>query len=237
MLRHHLELVQNLFRTFACYIFNYTNMKGKTLSIVGILAAAIGALLIICNTAITKSGVIVTGGILFVGVGLANLIFFGAGKGSAQGTARVLTLIANAAAIILGLCMIVFRDVFSNLIPFIFGLLIAICAIWQFFTLAISVRPVQLPGWLYLFPVAILGGSVYIFFTDNTTSEHIVMLATGIAIALFGISCIIEGSLLGVHNRRRLHPAAPAPADADLDEPISEEEATVEHSSSDSNFE
>ena len=216
-------------------------MKGKTLSIIGILAAAVGALLIICNAAITKTGVIVTGGILFVGVGLINLIFFGAGKGSAHGAARVLTLIANAAAIVLGLCMIVFRDVFSGLIPFIFGLFIAICAIWQFFTLAISVRPVQLPGWLYLFPVAILGGAVYIFLTDNTTSEHVIMLATGIAIATFGVSCIIEGSLLGVQNRRLLHPAAEKPTDADLDEPVSEktqsDKAPVEHKPADTTFE
>lgn len=173
-------------------------MRGRTLTIAGIFAAAIAAVLILCHQSISLMGVAITCGIMFVAVGLINMIFFG--YKSHEESSKVLTMVSNAAAIVLGICMLVFRDEFQPMVAFMFGLLVAVCALWQFFVLAIGARPYQLPAWLYLFPVLLAGGSVYIFM-NPTREDQILILATGIAMAVLGGGCLIEGSILGVARR------------------------------------
>lgn len=173
-------------------------MKGRSLTIAGIFAAAIAAVLILCYQSINLMGVAITCGILFVAVGLINMIFYGYKSGDES--AKVLNLVTNAAAIVLGISMLVFREEFRPMIAFMFGLLVAVCALWQFFVLAIGARPYQLPAWLYLFPVLLAGGSVYIFM-NPTHEDSVLIFATGIAMAVLGVSCIIEGSILGVARR------------------------------------
>ena len=173
-------------------------MKGRSLTIAGIFAAAIAAVLILCYKSINLMGIAITCGILFVAVGLINMIFFGYRSGNES--AKVLNLVTNAAAIVLGISMLVFREEFRPMIAFMFGLLVAVCALWQFFVLAIGARPYQLPAWLYLFPVLLAGGSVYIFI-NPVHEENVLILATGIAMGVLGLSCLIEGSILGIARR------------------------------------
>lgn len=182
-------------------------MKGRSLTIAGIFAAAIAAVLILCYKSINLMGVAITCGILFVAVGLINMIFFGYRSGNES--AKVLNLVTNAAAIVLGISMLVFREEFRPMIAFMFGLLVAVCALWQFFVLAIGARPYQLPAWLYLFPVLLAGGSVYIFINPQH-DDSILIFATGIAMAVLGVSCLIEGSILGIarHNYEKTHAGA-----------------------------
>lgn len=176
-------------------------MKGRSLSVLGIFAAVIGAILIICFNSIKISGVIIVGGILFVCVGLVNLIFYTSVTRQESGMSKVLTFVTNAAAIVLGICMLVFQTVFAPLITFMFGLFVAICALWQFFVLAVGARPYQLPAWLYTFPILLIVGSVYIFFRRSAHEDTLLMLATGISLAVLGLGCIIEGSALGIARR------------------------------------
>lgn len=173
-------------------------MRGRSLTIAGIFAAAIAAVLILCYKSISLMGVAITCGILFVAVGLINMIFFGYRAGGES--SKVLNLVTNAAAIILGLSLLVFSEEFRPMVAFMFGLLVAVCSLWQFFVLAIGARPYQLPAWLYLFPVLLAGGSVYIFMNPNH-DDNILILATGIAMAVLGAGCLIEGSILGMARR------------------------------------
>ncbi len=173
-------------------------MRGRSLTIAGIFAAAIAAVLILCYKSISLMGVAITCGILFVAVGLINMIFFG--YKSHDESSKVLTLVSNAAAIVLGICMLVFREEFRPMVAFMFGLLVAVCALWQFFVLAIGARPYQLPAWLYLFPVLLAGGAAYIFINPNH-DDQILILTSGIAMAVLGAGCLIEGSILGVARR------------------------------------
>lgn len=175
-------------------------MKGKTLVFVGVLAAIIGAALLIANKQITAESVVITGAILFIVTGLGNLIVYGH-KDSKSSIAKIMSQVANAAAIILGVVMLVFQSTFVPLVSFIFGVLIALCALWQFFTLAVGIRPAQLPAWNYVFPLALVGVSAFIFFQGDALQTTI-MIATGSGIALFGLASIVEGSMLGAHNRR-----------------------------------
>lgn len=204
-------------------------MKGKSLSAIGLIALIAGALLIIFYEYITSAKVVLTGGILFVGVGVSNLIVFGQNTKESRGVARLFNQIANAAAIVLGICMLVFRDTFLPLVPFIFGLLVAVCSLWQFFLLAVGTRPYQMPAWQYLFPVLLAADAVYIFM-QKLTDERVIVLATGIGIALMGLACVVEGSSLGMCRRRAIKgaekpaaPETPAAAPAEAEAPLKSE--------------
>lgn len=178
-------------------------MKGKTLSAIGLVMLAVGVALMIFYTVVNSSNIVTGAGIAFAAVGVINLILI-ASSHKAGSVARVFTQLANGGAIILGICMIAFKTVFMPLIPFIFGVVAAVCAVWQFFMLAMGTQPYRMPGWLYVFPLVITGLAVWIFIarTDVATDESLLTLLTGCALALTGLGSIIEGSILG-HQRRK----------------------------------
>lgn len=197
-------------------------MKGKTLSAIGLIAALAGVAIIIFSSKVSKAEIIVAGGVLFVAAGLLNLIIYGRSqKGS--GIGRLLSQLANAAAIVFGICLLVFSSSFMPLIAFIFGLLIAVCALWQFFLLAIGARPLQLPGWLYAFPLALMGAAAYIFI-QNDMPESTLLIITGAALAVAGAGWICEGTCLGM-ARRAYHAGADSRKTTELPEPQKQPEA------------
>lgn len=174
-------------------------MKGRTLTLLGILAAIVAAALIIARNYITPLGVVITGGALFILAGLANTIAISRGKASSMG--KMFGYMANAASIVFGLCMIVFQSSFVPLVTFIFGLLVAMMAIWQFYVLAAGVKPYTLAAWLYVFPIALSVCAVYILVAKDGPSTLPVILSTGISIAILALGCLLEGGMLGATRR------------------------------------
>lgn len=178
-------------------------MKGKTLSALGLVLLAVGVALMIFYTVVNSGNIVIGAGIAFAAVGLVNLILIASShKGGTL--PRLFTQITNGGAIILGICMLVFTSIFTPIVPFIFGIVAAVCALWQFFMLAVGTRPYQLPGWLYIFPLVITGLAVWIFVSRPRpgSDESLLTLLTGCSLALAGLGSIIEGSLLG-HERRK----------------------------------
>ena len=183
-------------------------MKGKTLSAIGLIALIAGLAIAIFYRSITTEGVVITGGVLFMAVGVSNLIIYGSPSRQASSVARVFSQISNAAAIVLGICMLVFQSTFVPLVAFIFGLLVAVLALWQFFLLAIGTRPYQLHGWLYAFPLLLTGAAIYVFVKGSSAGQEI-MLVTGIAVAVMGVGCFCQGTALGMARRRSQRAEAP----------------------------
>lgn len=174
-------------------------MKGKTLSGFGLIAILAGVAMIFFHSQISKAGIIIAGGVLFVAAGLINLIAYGHSQ-KGNGLGRLLGQLANAAAIVFGICLLVFSSSFEPLIAFIFGIFIAVCALFQFFMLAIGARPHQLPGWLYVFPLLLTGAAVYIFIQRDMT-ESLLLIITGASVATAGLGWIFEGTSLGMARR------------------------------------
>lgn len=203
-------------------------MKSKNLTFTAILAMAVGIALIIANRSIYSTGVVVTGGILFVIAGILNVFVFDSerrsGKQGRGAVASTFSLVASVGAVVLGVCMIIFKESFALLVPYIFGIIVAFAACYQFYLLAIGVRPTVLPGWLYLAPVILLGGAVYIFLLRPNADDHIIMIATGVALIFFGAISIVEAIMLS-YSRHEAKKAAVAAASAPLkplDEPTPE---------------
>lgn len=188
-------------------------MKGRNLIFTSLLVLAAGIILIITNKAIRSTGVVTTGGILFILAGLLNVMVFEderkKGRSGRGVFASTFSWLTSAAAVILGVCMLIFKSTFIPLVPVMFGILVAFSALYQFYILAIASRPVMLPGWLYIAPIALVGGAAYIFMQDADLNDPKIMLATGISLTVFAAAGLIEGIMLGHYHR---HPQM-VPAD------------------------
>lgn len=173
-------------------------MKGRSLSILGIIAAAVGAVFIIACKSLNMEVLAIACGAIFVASGLINLIVFGSAK-SDRGT---MSFISSAASIVLGITMLAYVANFVTMMPFMLSMLAAACALWQFVTLGLATRPYQLPAWLYSFPLLMTAGAIYIFIIKDSDDQSLILVSTGIILVLLGAGCIIEGSALGVARRR-----------------------------------
>lgn len=198
-------------------------MKGHKLIFTALLALAAGVALIVTHRTVSSGGVVVAGGVMFVLAGFINVIAFLSsrdenGKSHLGSFGLAFGWLTSGAAVVLGLSMLIFQSTFVGLVPFIFGVLVVFGALFQFFVLSVGIRPVTLPAWLYVFPLVLVGLSVYVFMQQSQTDDRMIMLATGIAFTVFGVAMFIEGAMVGAANRRLRREAVAAetsvPADA-----------------------
>ena len=187
-------------------------MKGRNLFLIGLLVLVIGVVLILLHKSVTTGGIVITGGVLFVLAGLLNMaVFLGAKpeiKAHRGMFSSVFSWVSSVAAAILGLAMLIFEPTFAGLVPFMFGVLIAFGALYQFFLLGYGSRPARLPGWLFVIPTVLTGAAIYLFVAPvPSLAGDIVLLVTGISLAVFGAATMTEVSLVGRHNRVQLKAA------------------------------
>lgn len=173
----------------------------------GLLVALVGLLMLVFHSSLASGGVVIAAGILFVGAGVLNMSIFLASRDS-KGRARMgavgtaLGWVASAAAVVLGLAMLIFNKAFVALTGFMFGVLLLFAALFQFFLLLFGSRPARLSNWFFLVPAALTGAAVFIFVRKpDTIGENWIMTVTGIAFIVFGVFTMVEGSLVGNVNR------------------------------------
>ena len=197
-------------------------MKGRSLILAALLFLVAGAVLIITYKTTRTDGVVIVGGIMFIVCGLLNIFSYiadkpgqkeieadrKAGRRTRQrsGLSNALAWVSSSAAVILGLCLLIFTSTFTSLVPFVFALLITFCSLYQFYLLAIGCRPLRLPSWLFAMPVLMLAAAIYVFIQKpgSDEGEHIIMLITGISFVVFGLTMIVESVLIGTANRKAL---------------------------------
>lgn len=185
-------------------------MKGRNLIFTALLIIASGVALLIAHRSIMSAGVVTTGGILFICAGLLNVLVFDIGKRNDKEHNRVSThgpvsatmsWLSSAAAIILGICMLLFKPTFIPLVPIMFGILIAFAAFYQLYLLAVGIRPLVLSAWLYIAPLLLAVGAAYLFCQkSNSFSDQYIMLVTAVSLLVFGAATLFEGIALGSHN-------------------------------------
>lgn len=128
-------------------------------------------------------------GLFFVAVGIVNLIAFGPRKDEKPGR-RVMAQLANAGAIIFGICLLVFKAQLSPLVQWVFGISTALCAVWMLLIILFGLRPMRVPMWTLVFPVALAGCAVYTLLQKAPVRDDRIVLATGIALCLFGLGSL-----------------------------------------------
>lgn len=188
-------------------------MKGRNLILTGLVAALIGLALIIFRLELADGGVVTVAGIIFLVAGVLNTTVFlasrdkkGEARMGAVGTA--IGWVASAAAVVLGLAMLIFSKAFVAIVGFMFAVLLLFAALFQLFLLIFGSRPTKLSALFYLLPAALVGAAIFIFLRKpDTAGEQTVMLVTGISLLVFGIFTIIEGTLVG-HTNHTIRKAA-----------------------------
>ena len=193
-------------------------LKVKTSVITGIITLAAGIVLILCNKSITSGGIIVSGGLLFVMAGVFNalLTFYvkdDAGHRKSRAASFVFNLIASAAAIALGVCMLVLMDDFAPGIPLMFGILVLFGSLMQFYALAIGSRGLHLPGWFYAFPGVVATCAVAIYLMKSPAQDHLVMILTGVSLIVFGLGAMVM-AFVASSRRKKLDTGTVATAAA-----------------------
>lgn len=181
-------------------------MKGRNLIFTGAIALVVGILMMLFHMQLADGGIIYAAGALFVGAGVLNMTVFlgsrdkdGRSRMGAFGTA--FGWIASAAAVVLGLAMLIFSKAFVALIGFMFAVLLLFAALFQLFLLLFGARPNRLSNWFFLVPIVLIAAAVYVFMRKpDTSGESTDMIFVGCAFAVFGIFTMIEGSLIGRAN-------------------------------------
>lgn len=171
-------------------------MQVRNYFIIGLLSLIIGIIIILSYRNISSSGIITTGGILFILVGVLNIIVFQSRHKSQPAPSALATIVSrvtSAGAIILGLSLLIFNETFASVVPFIFGVLIAVLALDQFYVLTVSASRKYLSPWFLLAPLALTGCALYLFLSDfQLADEATLILITAIAATFFGVVSIIE---------------------------------------------
>lgn len=206
-------------------------MKGRNLILMAVGTLAVGILMILFRNTLASNNVVIGCGILFILAGIANVTVFlasrdkdGHARMGAVGTA--IGWVASAAAVVLGVVMVLFRTVFETMVGYMFAVLLLFGAIFQFCLLLFGSRPVRLSSWFFLVPMALCGAAVYIFMQQPGQSDYTIMLVTGCALAFFGLMTLVEAASISSGNRMLRKqprtvdtPPAQAPAPAPMPEP------------------
>lgn len=198
-------------------------MKGKNLIFVGIIALIAGIVMLIFHTDLASGGIVIAAGALFVGAGVLNMLVF-LNSRDKEGRARIGVLgtafgwVASAAAVILGLAMLLFPHTFVALVGFMFAVLLLFMALFQMFVLLFGSRPTRLSSWYFFVPTLLVGAAVFTFMhRPDQAGEDVSMLVTAVAIAVFGIFTVMEGSTIGANNHATLKAAKTAAQTAEAE--------------------
>lgn len=189
---------------------------------------AVGILMIIFRNALASYSVVIGCGILFVLAGVANVTVF-LGSRDKEGHARMgaagtaIGWLASAAAVVLGVVLVLFRTVFETMVGYMFAVLLLFAALFQFCLLLFGSRPVRLSSWFFLVPMALCGAAVFIFMQQPGRSDYTIMLTTGCSLAFFGLMTIIEAGAVSMGNRALRKKATAPTGEAGQAEIISDE--------------
>jgi 4-amino-4-deoxy-L-arabinose transferase-like glycosyltransferase len=133
-------------------------------------------------------------------ISLAALVWSGR-RESAEGavkatgsTMRIVQLICGVGGLILGVCIIVFPEVFSPLLVYPFAALLICGGGVQLFLLAHRNRPTAFPMWMLLPPVlTLIAGVLTLCVAPIHDNLSVILLLTGIASLLCGVNGLVGG--------------------------------------------
>jgi uncharacterized membrane protein HdeD (DUF308 family) len=109
-------------------------------------------------------------------------------------TMRIVQLICGVGGLILGVCIIVFPEVFSPLLVYPFAALLICGGGVQLFLLAHRNRPTAFPMWMLLPPVlTLVAGVLTLCVAPIHDNLSVILLLTGIASLLCGVNGLVGG--------------------------------------------
>lgn len=208
--------------------------KTSTSILIGVLAVLIGTIVIICNTIIGAQQIVLAGGLMFIVAGILNylmtmLVKDHDGTRKAKGAPMVFNIIASAAAVAFGVCMLVMNSDFQKLMPIVFAILILFGSLMLFYIIGFGCRDKQSAKWLFIFPVTVLIGAITVYLLDSPANDPLIMIFTGISIIVYGLGIALTAATIAYKNRHKAPTHVPAPTVQEPQEPATAPDDTTLH--------
>lgn len=165
--------------------------------LMSVLMAIIGLVFIgWCDQPRLHQAIMVIAALAFIIPGLALLMSL-IGKKDRRAGAGVGNGVCGAVALILGIVILVAPDVFKLFLVYLFGGVLILIAIWQFYLMLRRNRVVEYPAWLKLLPVLVAATGIVMCVLDifryNESSGSLkwTMLAAGFGFTVIGLTGLI----------------------------------------------
>lgn len=165
--------------------------------LMSVLMAIIGLVFIgWCDQPRLHQAIMVIAALAFIIPGLALLMSL-IGKKDRRAGAGVGNGVCGAVALILGIVILVAPDVFKPFLVYLFGGVLILIAIWQFYLMLRRNRVVEYPAWLKLLPVLVAATGIVMCVLDifryNESSGSLkwTMLAAGFGFTVIGLTGLI----------------------------------------------
>ncbi|MBD5213571.1 MAG: hypothetical protein HDS75_01940 [Bacteroidales bacterium] len=193
-------------------------MKSKSFVIGSIIIFAIG--LIVClihnNTGVISSLLLITG-LLFLIPGVLNLLTLLDRRGKSadkkpSGIALMISWISTIAAIILGAMILITPESFRSLFLFIIGAILVLFSVSLIYSMAVNLKAVNLPIWMYAMPVLVLADGV-VLACNLIKHENTQALMMGLGLIVISVAFFVTVAFVSAYNRAQAK-AAEAPKES-----------------------
>lgn len=174
-------------------------MSKKVYILTPIIMLAVGiALIILHQRADVLSWVVILLGVMFIVPSLFNIIWtwihYRRMKANAGGAYIDGSMVVNLGALALGIVMVAIPDVLVGFIVYLFAAVLALYGIYTIVVMSRLARPGALFWPFYIVPVLMIAAGIVLAFTPVKTISSIVVLITGIALALSGLNCLVQAA-------------------------------------------
>lgn len=177
-------------------------MKVKSALFLSLLILVVGVVLILLHNFDVFTALIIGLGIVFIVPGIINIFNLSATekvisedkKTKSQSRFQTICgLISGVGSVIMGISMIGWSSMFVKFIPIIFGTILTLGGCFHLCAMAMAMRPIRVPLWLYILPIALIAMGISIIFVDKSIllDSHIVLMS-GIGLIIFSINSFIE---------------------------------------------
>lgn len=177
-------------------------MKVKSAFLLSLLILVVGVVLIILHNFDVFTALIIGLGIVFIIPGIISIFNLSATKNVVSEDKKtkpnsrfqiICGLISGVGSVIMGICMIGWSDMFVKFIPMIFGTILTLGGCFHLCAMAMAMRPIRVPFWLYILPIALIAMGISIIFIDKSILlDYHIILMTGIGLIVFSINSFIE---------------------------------------------
>ena len=177
-------------------------MKVKSAFMLSLLILVVGVVLIFLHNFDVFTALIIGLGIVFIIPGIISIFNLSATKNVVSEDKKtkpnsrfqiICGLISGVGSVIMGICMIGWNDMFVKFIPMIFGTILTLGGCFHLCAMAMAMRPIRVPFWLYILPIALIAMGISIIFIDKSILlDYHIILMTGIGLIVFSINSFIE---------------------------------------------
>ena len=177
-------------------------MKVKSAFLLSLLILVVGVVLIFLHNFDVFTALIIGLGIVFIIPGIISIFNLSATKNVVSEDKKtkpnsrfqiICGLISGVGSVIMGICMIGWSDMFVKFIPMIFGTILTLGGCFHLCAMTMAMRPIRIPIWLYILPIALIAMGISIIFIDKSILlDYHIILMTGIGLIVFSINSFIE---------------------------------------------